>query len=195
MLVEALKQVGDAAALEHDGAPGDLGGVRGEDGGDADMGEQVDGLGEGSSGEPEGTQGAAERAALDVRVHLRAGSRLDLMGEAPALAVVGFGEIDELEVEGEGASDLIGRSGVLSVGIEAGEVGLALVAAHDGRLAEHLDRLVDPGSGLLAEDLSEQGSEGTDVAAEGCGFEVAGGGEKFGEAVRPGGGIPQGRHE
>ena len=35
------EEVGDAAALEHDGAPRDLSGMRGKDGGDADFAEQV----------------------------------------------------------------------------------------------------------------------------------------------------------
>ena len=38
--VDLLEQFGDAAALEHDGAAGDLGGVRGEDGRDADAFEE-----------------------------------------------------------------------------------------------------------------------------------------------------------
>ena len=38
--VELLEQVGDAAALEHHGAAGDFGGVRGEDGRDADAFEE-----------------------------------------------------------------------------------------------------------------------------------------------------------
>ena len=42
--VELLKQVGDAAALEHDRAARDLSGVRGEDGRDADALEQGAGL-------------------------------------------------------------------------------------------------------------------------------------------------------
>ncbi len=118
-----------------------------------------------------------------------------LMGEAAALAVVGFGEVDELEVKGEGACKLIGAGGIVGFGGERGRVGVGIFAAKDGGLAESLDRLVDTGGGLLAEDLAEQGAEGADVAAERCGFEVAGGGEEFGEAVGPGGRIPQGRHE
>ena len=48
--VELLEEVGDAAALEHDAAAGDLGGVRGEDGGDADAAEQGVGLVGGDAG-------------------------------------------------------------------------------------------------------------------------------------------------
>ena len=48
--VELLEEVGDAAALEHDGAAGDLGGVRGEDGRDADALEEVAGLVGGDAG-------------------------------------------------------------------------------------------------------------------------------------------------
>ena len=44
-------RVGDAAALEHDGAARDLGGVRGEDGRDGDAVEQSAGLVGGDAGE------------------------------------------------------------------------------------------------------------------------------------------------
>ena len=49
--VKLLKQVGDAAALEHDRAARDLSGVRGEDGRDADAFEQGAGLVGGDAGQ------------------------------------------------------------------------------------------------------------------------------------------------
>ncbi len=42
MPIQLFQQVGDAAALEHDAAARDLGGVRGEDRHDADAREQLE---------------------------------------------------------------------------------------------------------------------------------------------------------
>ena len=51
--VELLEQVGDAAALEHNRAAGDLSGVRSEDGSNADAVEQGAGFVRGDAGELE----------------------------------------------------------------------------------------------------------------------------------------------
>ena len=71
--VELFEEVGDAAALEHDAAAGDLGGVRGEDGGDADVAEEVVGVFGGDAGLAEAAEGSAEVAALGWRRSGRAG--------------------------------------------------------------------------------------------------------------------------
>jgi hypothetical protein len=112
MRSSCFEEVGDAAALEHDGAARDLGGVGGEDWGDGDVIEQRAGLFGGDAGEAELAQRAAQRPALDGRVlgrELRVG--FELAGEAAALAVVGLGEVDEFEVEAEGAGELVGGGG------------------------------------------------------------------------------------
>ena len=186
--VEAFEQVGDAAALEHDGAPGDFGGVRGEDGGDADAAEQLEGFGEGCAGGMQGAERAAKRAALD---DVRFGERT---GQAAAFAVVGFGKVDELEVEAEGARELVGADRVFDVACELRQVVGAGLAPRDGGLAQRFDLFIDAGLRLLANDLAEQGAEGADVAAQGRGFPVGGGGEEFLEAFGPGAGEPERRH-
>jgi len=86
--VEFFEEVGDAAALEHDAAAGDLGGMCGEDGSDADVCEQAERGGAVYAGGAEAAEGAAERAALWGRVGV------EERGAAAALAVVGFGEVD-----------------------------------------------------------------------------------------------------
>ena len=63
--VELFEQIGDAAALEHDAAAGDLGGVRGEDGGDADATKKRVGLVGADAGLAQAAESAAQIAALD----------------------------------------------------------------------------------------------------------------------------------
>jgi hypothetical protein len=157
--------------------------VRGEDRGDADVAEEVVGLGGGDAGCAEAAEGAAKIAAL------RGGVLVELGGEAAALAVVGFGEVDELEVEAEGSGELVGGGeidgvdvgeGLLEVsGGGRGVVGCVGFAAGDGGAAESFDGFVEGVAGLLAEDAAEERAEGADVAAERSFFELAGGGLKF----------------
>ena len=178
--VELLEEVGDAAALEHDGAARDLGGMRGEDGGDTDAIEEAEDGGAVEPGLAKGGEGSAQAAALGRRVGAEVG------GEASALAVVGLGEVDEFEVEGEGAGEAVGAVGVggelvdaeeglLQVGAGRGQVsgagGLGL-AARDGGAAEALDGLEEGVACLLAQHGAEQDAERTDVAAQGGGLQV-----------------------
>ncbi len=195
--VELLEQVGDAAALEHDDAARDFGGVRGEDGRDADALEQGAGLVGGEAGQLELAEGSAQRAALGF------GRWVELAGEAAALAVVGFGEVDELEVEAKGAGQLVGGSLV-----EAGDTALRVLervrwsgsrlgakragsnasgafTIGDGGLAKFFDRVEDRVAGLLAQDFAEQHAERADVAAQRGFLELAGGRLQFGEALGP----------
>ena len=120
--------------------------------------------------------------------------------------MVGFGEVDEFEVEAEGAGEAVGGGEGVDVGVgevadlgegllEApggvGGVGLAVgFAAGDGGAAERFDDVEEGLAGLLFEDFAEERSEGSDVAAEGCFLEFAGGCEEFGEALGPVGGGP-----
>jgi hypothetical protein len=48
-------------------------------------------------------QGAAQRAALDA-----AERGIELAGETAAFAVISLGQVDELKVEAEGPSELVG---------------------------------------------------------------------------------------
>ena len=135
----------------------------------------------------EGAEGSAETAALGD------GGFGELGGEAAALAVVGLGEVDEFEVEAEGAGELVGGGDVEGCGRAGGiaggdgrrcaSVGVVGFAAGDGGAAEGFDGGVEGLAGLLAEDVAEQGAEGADVAAEGSFFELAGGGLQFGQAL------------
>ncbi len=113
--VELFEDVGDAAAFEHDAATGDLGGVRGEDWRDADFLEEIVGFGCGDAGFAEAAEGAAQVAALGR------GVLVELGGETAALAVVGLGEVDELEVKTEGSGELVGSGGVVGVTVDSGE--------------------------------------------------------------------------
>ena len=149
-------------------------------------------------------ESSAEVTALDGAGGC--GCLVQLEREAAALAVVGLGEVDELEVKAKGAGELIGGGKV--EGMDAGErmleVGGGLVgrsglpcfglAARDGGAAESLDGFVEWVAGLLAENVAEEHAERTDVAAKGSLFELASGGLELGEALGPVGWGPQGRH-
>src|SRR5258708_25306450 len=82
----------------------------------------VVGLGGGDAGLAKAAESSTEISALG------GGVLLELVGEPAALAVVGLGEVDELEVEAEGAGELIGGGEVVGVRMDAGE-GLLEVGA------------------------------------------------------------------
>ena len=205
--VDLLEKVRDAAALEHDAAASNLGGVGGEDGRDADPGEKRAGLRCVDAGELELAEGSAKTAALGN------GGGIEGGGEPTALAVVGLREIDELEVEAEGACELVGGGQVVRVGVNAfeslvevvasGWIGLAAdgcvslaagwivgLAAGNRRAAQGLDGIVERRARLLAEDFAEQHAERPDVSAEGSFLGPGGTGLEFGETVGPGGWSP-----
>src|SRR6185312_4370541 len=116
-------------------------------------------------------------------------------------AVVGFGEVDQLEVEAEGAREPVGGGEI--EGVDAGQ-GLLEVfgggggiaagirfAARDGRAAKRLDGVVESVTGLFAEHAAKQRAERADVAAQRSFLEIAGRRLKFRKALRPVGGCPQ----
>ena len=74
----------------------------GEDRHDGDAGEKGEGVRGGDASETHLAQRSAERTTL------WAGVGVELVGEAAALAVVGLGQVGELEEKGEGARKLIG---------------------------------------------------------------------------------------
>ena len=136
--------------------------------------------------------------------------------------MVGLGEIDELEVEGEGAGELVGGS--LAEGFDAaervlervgggcgagfgasgaggcgagwaggsGEIGFAV---GDGGLAKLFDSLEDGHARLLAQDLAQQHAERTDVAAQWRFLELAGGRLQLSQTLRPVGRRPERGHK
>jgi hypothetical protein len=149
------------------------------------------GFGGGDASFAQAAEGSAKVATLGWRV------LVELGGETAALAVIGLGEVDELEVEAEGTGELVSGGEVVGVAVDSGE-GLIEVAAGgggvgfgvsfasgDGGAAEVFDGGVEGVAGLLAEDLAEEHAEGTDVAAQRSFFELAGGSLKFGEALGP----------
>ena len=123
--------------------------------------------------------------------------------------MVGLGQIDKLEVEAEGARELVGsrkieganaverllevsgsgacvrRSVLLSFGLAAG----------DGGAAKGFDGVVERVARLLAENFAEKHAERADVAAKRSFFQLAGRGLQLGEALRPVGWAPEGGHD
>ena len=209
-LIELFEEVGDAAALEHHAAARDLGGVRGEDGDDADAREELECGVARVAGLAEAAEGALHAAALDCfELAHCVGIALvvdEHAGAAAAFAVIGLGEVDELEVEGEGACELVRGGGIFSSGAGeragffetgaggfeiAGELGLA---ARDAGAAKGFDLFEELVAGLLAKNLAEQSAERANVAAQRrlLGVEVAR--FELGEAVGPAFGSPQRGH-
>src|SRR5580698_6537135 len=125
-----------------------------------------------------------------------------MAGEAAAFAVVGFGEVNQLEVKGEGAGELVsggfvegldafervlervGRSRGARLGAAGGSGGVNL-AAGDGGLAKLFDGFEDGHASLLAQDLAEQHAERANVAAQRRFLELAGGRLQLSQALRP----------
>jgi len=93
--------------------------------------------------------------------------------------MVGFGEVDELEVEAEGSRKLVGGGkiesanageGVLEMRGGGGGIGCSALrgfglAPGDGGAAKRFDGVVEGIAGLLAKNPTEQHAERTDVAA------------------------------
>jgi hypothetical protein len=193
--VERGEEVADAAALEHDGAARDFSGVGGEYGDDEDAAEPVEGLFDTDADAAHCGEGSGEGAAL------AAGFSAETQGDAAALAMVGLSEIDELEVEGEGAGeqdgaldgervDQLERTGGVARSFFAVAAGLG-VTAPDGSLAQRFDMGKEIIAGLFAQDFAEQSAQRAHIAAQGSFFEVAGLRLELGEALRPVVGIPQ----
>ena len=91
--------------------------------------------------------------------------------------MVGLGEVDELEVEREGARQLVGTGGVFGLLVDSGEHGgeiagrlwgpiFFVFAALAGSLAERFHGLIDTGRSLFPQDNAEQHAERADIAAQ-----------------------------
>ncbi len=196
--IECGEKFADAAALEHDGTARHFGGVGGKDGHDEHALEPVHGLFGGDADAAHLAQSAGERAAL------AAGLAAQLESQAAALAVVGFGQIDELEVEGESAREQDGAIDGQRVdqfergGGVAGRFFLVAagfgIAAADGALAQRFDVREQVFAGLLAQHFAQQHAERAHIAAQGSFFQVAGLSFKFGQPLRPAFGVPEERH-
>jgi hypothetical protein len=177
--------------------------MRGEDGRDAGSLEKRVGFAGTHASLSHAAQGAAKIAALNRT----GGSALaQLMGEATALAVVGLGKVDELEVEAEGPRKLI-RSGkvesvhtiksLLEMGIRASIsilVRLRLTPCNRGA-AQCFDGVIERLACLFAENFAEQHAERANVAAQRSFFQLASRGLKLCQALWPIGGCPKRRHD
>jgi hypothetical protein len=130
------------------------------------------------------------------------------MGEAAAFAMVGFGQVDELEVKAEGPRKLISgrkiqRADATKCLLQMPSCGGVVcratlrslrLATGDCSASQCLDGFVEGIAGLLAQDLAEKHAERSDIAAKRSLLQFARGGLEFGEALAPVGWSPQGRH-
>ena len=127
-----------------------------------------------------------------------------LQRQAAALAVIGLGEIDELEVErkraGEQDGSLLGqrvhqfeRGGAVACRLLLIAPRLRIAAA-DGALAQGFHVREEIFAGLLAQHLAEKHAQRAHVAAQRSFFQLAGLGFKLGQPLRPAFGIPQEGH-
>src|SRR5216683_3114957 len=121
-----------------------------------------------------------------------------------AFAVIGLGQVDELEVEAKRTRELVGSRKIegadaverlLEVSGSGGCIrGSALrsfgFAAGDGGTAKGFDGVVERVAGLLAENLAQKHAERADVAAKRSFLQFAGRGLQLGEAMRPVGWSP-----
>jgi hypothetical protein len=166
----------------------------GENGNDEDALEPIESFFRADANAAHFAESAGERATLTFR--LAAETECD----ATAFAVVGFSEVDELEVESEGAGKQDGaldRERVKQVECDGGMAGgffrvamrLGITTA-DGALTQGFDVSEQVVAGLLAEDLAKEDAEGTDIATQRGFFQVAGLRFEFGEAMRPAFGVP-----
>ena len=123
-----------------------------------------------------------------------------MKGDAAAFAVVGFSQIDEFEIKGEGTGeqdsaldresmDEVEGGGGLARGFGVEAAGFR-VAAVDGALTEGFNLREEFFAGLFAEYVAEEGAERTNVAAEGSFFELTGLGLQFGQTCGPVVGVP-----
>ena len=155
--VQRLEQLADAAALEHHAAPRHLCRVRREDGRDVDLPQQAQDGGAIMAGLAQPPDRAAQAAALRHRV------RCQQRRKPAALAVVGFRQVDQLEVERERPRQAIrglrlaGGSMCQRCGMLQQARGLRCIAggfgftASDGGAAQVFDRLEERLTGLLAQ--------------------------------------------
>jgi len=144
------------------------------------------------------------RKRTGKRAALAAGLPAQSQGNAAALAVVGFSQVDELEVKREGARQQdralggqrmhqLQRRGRMQRGFLFQAAGFR-VAAANGALAQRLHMGKQVFTGLLAQDIAEQCAERTHVAAQRSFLQVAGLRLQLGKPLRPALGVPQKDH-
>ena len=160
------------------------------------------------------SQSIASSALMPTRriSHKRAGQRAalapglaaQLQRDAAALAVIGFGQIDQLEVEGKGAREQNGalhgqrmhqfeRLGGVAGGLFVLAAGFGIAAAN-GALAQRFNVREEVFAGLLAQHFAQQHAQRAHVAAQRSFFQVAGSRFQFGQPLRPALGVPQKGH-
>ncbi len=172
--------------------------MRGKDGDDEDASEPVHGFGGADADAAHFAQGAHERAPL------AAGFTAELQRDSAALAVIRFGKVDELEVEGEGAREQNGPFDGKRVdqfecffAVQGRFIVFATrfgIATADGALAQCFDVFEEGVAGLLAQNFAQQRTQGAHVAAQWSFFQLTGTRFEFGQPLRPAFGIPQEGH-
>ena len=169
-LIELLEKIADAPTFEHHRAPRDFSGMGGKDGDDEDAPQPFKRRFGGNAGGLHRAQGATKSSALRVSISG------DLARKPAPFAVVGFGEVDEFEVEAEGAAQLVAlldgdaadvEDRLLHEGFGFVDVAVSLrLATPDGALPQLLDFGVQIVASLFAQDLAEQGTERTNIAPQ-----------------------------
>ena len=162
-VVQALQQPGAAAQGDQGRPPAGLGRVRGEDQGDGEPSEQL-------------VESAIVGAAAAQRDHgLRHGIVEDAVAcrafataECPDPATR-LGQVDQLEVQGEGLDDRLGgpEVEVREIGVEpATLLGVVVLAQGDRPPADALHELEQVRSGLLGDHLAEERPQQADLRGE-----------------------------
>src|SRR6266568_6950782 len=118
--------------------------------------------------------------------------------------MIGFGQVDELEVESEGACEQYGALygervdqlesfGSVASGFSIVAASLS-VAPPDRALAQSLDMRKEVFASLLAQHFAEQSAERTNVAAQGRFLQITGARFQLRQPLRPAFGVPQEGH-
>ena len=123
---------------------------------------------------PQSAQSSAQRPTLNL---LR-GRAFQLMRQPSPLAMVRLRQVDQLEVEREGAGKLIGAGRIGSsfsgeLWNTAPVLRLVAFAARDGRLTQRLHRFKGAGCRLLPQHRAQQRTQRTHIPAQRRGFQFA----------------------
>ena len=179
-MVKTLQALADAPPLEEDCATRDLSRMRGKNGDDFDLLEPFERRRPCDTALVHPLECAANGAGL------RREFRRKLRGAATALALIGLGEVGQLEIDGKRFRHAIGFDdshaldrlcGALHQLARPRAVLIRLRVAHafavlNRQQPEFFDRLEKRWPGLLFQDLAEQPTERAHIAAQGRFFNV-----------------------
>ena len=154
-VIGPLEQQRDPAQRDQDGPASRLRGVRGEDRMDAHASQRLAGPGPAQRRPDSGALGSARRRPRPPR-------------GAPD-AVPRLGEVDQLEVQAEGADDAFERVRIDGQDVERHALVRFAPAGGDRALPRRLDEIEDLRPGLLQDDLAEERAEQSNLAAKDVG--------------------------